>query len=137
MSLDPLTALLDVAKVALDKVLPDKMSEAEKESINSSFANQITKDTLTKNKDFRDFILDYEGRAKDVHPFIISLRSLIRPAFTCALCYWDFVYFSSSVSWEPEKIALLKSINLVVLFFWFGERAVSNSGILKLLTIKK
>ena len=81
--------------------------------------------------------MQYEGAVKDVPRVIVLLRSLIRPAFTILIGYCDFLFFTGeTTAWQPEAIALLKAVNVIILAFWFGERALKNSGIVELL-IKK
>lgn len=135
MAIDPITSLLEIGKTVLDKVLPDKMSEAEKANIKNAFEGQMAQQALVADKNFRDFILQYEGAAKDIPRVLVIFRSVIRPLFTVAVGYWDWLFFAgSTVAWDVEKVALLKAINLVVLFFWFGERAVTNSGVIAAMT---
>ena len=134
MSFDPLTAIFDIGKTVLNKILPDKMSDAEKAQVEADFEAEASKAMLTQNKDFRDFVLEYEGRAKDIPRGLVWIRSAIRPAFTILIGYMDYLYFMSTAgAWEPEKVGLLKAVNLIVLFFWFGERAVNRSGVLNVL----
>ena len=89
-------------------------------------------ETTKQDGIFREFILQYEGAAKDVPKIVVLLRSLIRPLFTCAVGYFDFIFFTgNTTTWAPEAIGLLKAVNIIVLVFWFGERAVTNSGIIE------
>ena len=94
---------------------------------------------MQDRKNQQQFILEYEGAAKDykdipfIGPIILLFRGLIRPMFTVAVGYWDWIYFTTALVWAPEKVKLLTAINLLVLVFWFGERAVKNSGIVQLL----
>lgn len=137
MALDPLTAVFEVGKTVLERVLPQKMNEEERATIANNFTVEMFKIAATQDSDFRKFILQYEGEAKDLHPLVNAFRSLIRPLFTIAVAYWDWLYFTTTASsMDPERLALLKTINLIVLFFWFGERAVTNSGILDVLRKK-
>lgn len=134
MAFDPLTAIFDIGKTVLNKILPDKMSEAEKAGVEAAFQSEASKVMLTQDKGFRDFVLDYEGRAKDIPKGLIWIRSAIRPAFTILIGYMDYMYFMAAQgTWEPDKVGLLKAVNLIILFFWFGERAVQRSGVLQIL----
>ncbi len=67
---------------------------------------------------------------------IVIFRALIRPVFICGVGWWDFMYFTAAQPWTPEQAALLKAINLIVLIFWFGERAMVRTGFLDMLKIK-
>jgi len=137
MAIDPLTAILDIGGKVLDKVLPDKMSEAERTQIHNAYTMAMLAETRKSDSAFRRFVLDYEGRAKDIPKLITIIRSLIRPAFTILVGYLDWVYFTSGATWTIEQTSLLKTINIIVLVFWFGERAVQNSGVMDLLKKKK
>ena len=129
MGFDPLTALVEMGKTALNKAFPDKISEEEKASISNNFELEMTKAVVTQSKDFTDFAVAYEGAAKDMPKIILYFRSLIRPVFTILIGVIDVVFFASDVVWDPNKVDLLMAINLVILIFWFGERAVMNSGV--------
>ena len=134
MAFDPLTAIFDIGKTVLNKILPDKMSEAEKAGVEAAFQAEASKMMLTQDKNFRDFVLEYEGKAKDIPKGLIWIRSAIRPAFTILIGYLDYMYFMAAAgAWEPDKVGLLKAVNLIILFFWFGERAVQRSGVLQML----
>lgn len=123
MGLDPISTAIDAAMAVIKRIFPEKMSEEKEAEVKGSL-----------EQTFRTFVIEYEGAAKDLPKPILYLRSLIRPVFTCMIGYIDYMYFSAVAgSWAPEKIALLKAINMIVLFFWFGERAVTNSGIIGLL----
>ena len=91
MSFDPLTAIFDIGKTVLNKILPDKMSDAEKAQVEAAFQAEASKAMLTQNKDFRDFVLEYEGRAKDIPRGLVWIRSAIRPAFTILIGYMDYL----------------------------------------------
>ena len=77
-------------------------------------------------------IAEYEGTAKDlkalpiVGPIMIFLRGLQRPAWGIAAMWMDYQWFAvwSDLS-EQQELALVM-INLLVLGFLFGERAIKN-----------
>jgi len=138
MSLDPITAGIDLIKMFGNKFLADKMSEEEKAQLEMQATMFVTQEARKADSSFRDFIGAYEGAAKDVPRLIVIFRSLIRPAFTILVGYLDWIYFTGAASgWTDEQGALLKAINIIVLMFWFGERAVKNSGVIDLLIKKK
>lgn len=123
MGLDPISTGIDAVMAVVRRIWPEPMSKEKEAEVQESLEGT-----------FRKFVVEYEGAAKDIPKPILYLRSLIRPVFTCMIGYIDFLYFSvTTTAWGPEKIALLKAINMIVLFFWFGERAVTNSGIIGLL----
>lgn len=128
--------IADTVDTALDKFLPDKMSETDKETLSAKMKQFVIENGLKENGLFREFVLAYEGKAEDLPKGLLWLRSSIRPLFTVAVGYWDWLYFSSVTPWPVEKVAVLKAINLIVLIFWFGDRAIQRSGILDILKAK-
>lgn len=129
-------SIADTIKTGLDKFLPDKMSEAEKATLGNQMQQFIIDQGIRADGAFREFVLDYEGKASDLPKGLLWLRSSIRPLFTVAVAYWDWLYFSDAVVWPVEKVSMLKAINLIVLIFWFGDRAIQRSGILDILKAK-
>ena len=76
---------------------------------------------------------DLEGTAADLKtiPFVgalvIFLRGAFRPLFSYVTAYMDYIYFVTDTSdWSEQKQTLLIAINLLVLVFFFGERALKN-----------
>jgi len=138
MAVDPITAIVEAGKTVLNKVFRDKASEAEITQIQQNFELEILRESTKENTSFREFILAYEGAAKDSPKLIQYFRSLIRPVFTCLVGYLDWLFFTTvTATWGDEKVALLKAVNIIVLLFWFGERAVKNSGVIDILKTKK
>lgn len=137
MSFDPVSAVMDLVKTGLDKFVRDKMSEKDKEELTQSMQMFVAKEARDEASEFRKFVVEYEGEARDVPKIIVIIRSLIRPAFTILVGYLDFLFFTGeTTTWHPEAIALLKAVNILVLTFWFGERALKNSGIIELLMLR-
>jgi len=138
MAFDPVTAVTDLIKIGLQKFVPDQMGEADRATLESNMEMFVAKEARTESSVFRDFVVAYEGAAKDVPRVIVIVRSMIRPAFTILVGYLDYLFFTgATTTWAPEAIAMLKSINIIVLAFWFGERALKNSGLVGLLAGKK
>ncbi len=135
--LNPLKLVADLVKTGLDKFVGDKMNEVDKKQLEADMIQFVSTQAFQQNSDFRRFIVEYEGAAKDVPKLIVYFRSLIRPVFTCLVGYLDFLYFTSATM-TGDQADLLKAVNIIVLTFWFGERAITNSGIIdKLLSRKK
>lgn len=74
-----------------------------------------------------------EGTASDlkaipyVGALVVFARGMFRPMFSYATLYWDWVFFTTDTSgWSEQQKTLLLTINLIVLVFFFGERAVKN-----------
>lgn len=140
---DPISTISDLVKTGLNKFVRDKMSEKDAAELEQNMEMFLLKEAREENSAFREFVVQYEGAAKDyinvpiVGPLILVLRGMIRPVFTWAVGYWDYLYFTGTTSdWADEKIALLKAINIIVLMFWFGERAIKNTGLMDLLLKK-
>jgi hypothetical protein len=137
MALDPLTAVIGLIQTGIDKFLPDKMSEKEREEFKKDLALHAATEARRATSDFRRFVVDYEGAAADVPRVIIILRALIRPLFTVLVGYMDWRYFAGNpAEWTPDAVSLLKAINIIVLGFWFGERALQRSGLIDLLKVR-
>ena len=82
---------------------------------------------------FNKRTVDLEGTASDLKtiPFVgalvIFLRGAFRPLFSYMTAYMDYIYFVTDTSdWSEQKQTLLIAINLLVLVFFFGERALKN-----------
>ena len=135
-AMDPITGVINLGKTFLDKFVADK---DQKEKLEHDFELFAMQEATKQDGIFRDFVIQYEGTAKDVPWIVFTLRSMIRPCFTILVGYFDYIFFTGgTTTWNPEAITLLKAINVIVLVFWFGERAVANSGIIdKLIGRKK
>jgi len=132
MSFDPLSAITGLVQTGLDKFLPDKMSEADRAKVGADMQQYIIQTGLQEDQDLRNFILQYEGKAEDVPAFITVIRSLIRPLITIIVTVafvWGWLH---PASFTPGQMEVLNPALLLCLFFWFGEKAVSKSGILEI-----
>ena len=118
------TAIVDGVK----SYFPPSMSEAEKaelsmrinESANKQ-ANEAARIVNEERAEFNQRIKDMEG------PIVIFLRGCQRPVWGYATLYMDFMVFSDKWSTLTEtQESALWVINLLVLGFLFGERAIKN-----------
>lgn len=81
---------------------------------------------------FNERTIAMEGTAKDlqvipyVGALVIFLRGAFRPLFAYMTGYLDWVYLTQGMSWTERQETLLLAINLLVLVFFFGERAMKN-----------
>jgi len=82
---------------------------------------------------FNERTIALEGTARDLQsiPFIGSIvifaRGMFRPAFSYMTAYIDWIYFSTDTTgWSEQQQTLLLAMNLLVLVFFFGERAMKN-----------
>lgn len=132
----------DFVKNALDfvnKRWPPDMSEQQKAQMQVVITNmlhnqqmQIAEAARQDEQLFNDRTIALEGTAKDLSaiPYlgapIIFLRGAFRPLFAYMVAYLDYEYFISGMNWTDRQETLLLSINLLVLVFFFGERAMKN-----------
>ena len=79
-----------------------------------------------------DRIATLEGTASDlravpvVGALVLFLRGLQRPMWGYAVMWGDFMWMSGQWTLGPEQHSAMWVINLLVLGFLFGERAVQN-----------
>lgn len=77
---------------------------------------------------FRQFVVSYEGAAKDVHISIQILRGTVRPVLTYFLA-GAFIYGFLTRNVDKDTMEMLWQLNLLSLGFWYGERALKNLGL--------
>lgn len=133
----------DAGGVILEKavdLLPDNMSEVEKQEFKIKFMETIHKQNveiieLAQNdtESFNERIRGLEGTASDLKGFgilgrfILFIRGLQRPIWGFGVIYCDFMIFSGSWKIETEKLeSAFWMINIIVLTFLFGERCIKN-----------
>ncbi len=125
---------------------PPSMSDKEKAELEMAIREAENKANLERLKlahqadaEFNQRIKDLEGTASDlkalpvVGPLMLFLRGCQRPAWGIGTLWIDFQVFSGAwdvnlktdQGWTPEGLALV-IVNLLVLGFLFGERAVAN-----------
>ena len=136
MAFDPLTAVFNLVNKGVDKFLPDKISEVEKTILKNEMTMFMMTESKKEGSAFNQFVLDYEGAAKDHGPFIKWLRGVIRPILTIIIFAAYIWGWSHPDAWTVEQMAMLNPAFLIVLAFWFGERAVKNTGIIDVLKRK-
>ena len=100
MALDPITGIINLIDKGLDKFVMDK---GQKEALSANMKVFAMQESTKQDGIFRDFVIKYEGAAKDVPRLIVYLRALIRPVFTIMLAYIDYIFFigSAGVIWSP------------------------------------
>lgn len=90
-------------------------------------------------------IAEHEGTASDLKaipffgPLMIFLRGLQRPVWGFATLYMDFLWFAEWTTLTGKQESALMIINVLVLGFLFGERAIKNVMplVIKLFEAKK
>ena len=119
-----LQALLPLLQPAIDKALDMIPDPKAKEKARQEMAKEVVKAEGT----FRDFVVQYEGAAKDVHVSIQILRGTVRPVLTYFLA-GAFIYGFLSRNVSDDAMEMLWQLNLLSLGFWYGERALKNLGL--------
>lgn len=134
------TPLGTLADRAIDRFLPEKLSEAEREELKREIAKDMREHELKllaigqqTEAEFNDRVKAMEGTAADLKTIpvlgslVIFLRGTQRPMWGFATLFFDWQWFTAS--WENmtdrQEVALLV-INILVLGFLFGERAMKN-----------
>jgi len=130
------SAIVDTVK----GYFPPSMSEQEKAElamrINDAANQQANKAAKLANEaqaEFNQRITEMEGTAKDlkaipfIGPIVLFLRGCQRPTWGYSTLYIDFMVFSGKWNELSEsQESAIWIINLLVLGFLFGERAIKN-----------
>lgn len=130
------SAIVDTVK----DYFPPSMSDKEKSELSMRIAeaankqaNEAAKLANEAEAEFNSRIKDLEGTAKDlksipiIGPVVIFLRGCQRPVWGYSTLYMDFMIFSGKWADITEmQESALWVINLLVLGFLFGERAIKN-----------
>jgi len=130
---DVISSGIGLIRDGLKRLWPEPMSKEKEAEV----------DALVESG-FRNFVIQYEGSMRDykdipiIGPIVLLFRGLIRPGFTCLVGYLDYIFITGTNFTQPQA-ELIKAMTLITLFFWFGERAVKNSGLLEAISnfIKK
>ena len=121
MAFDPITEGIGLLKDGIRRIFPERLSEEKERELDNVLSTS-----------FRKFVVEYEGSAKDyqnvpiIGPIVLLFRGLIRPAWTVGVLYWNWQFFGTIGDWPETKWKLLMINTILVLLFWFGERAVKN-----------
>lgn len=132
--------LVDSVIKTVEKYLPPDMSPAEKAAMElelqrMAFEKQKQADSMMADAERRvtERISLLEGTATDLRsipfigPIMLFMRGAQRPVWGFAVLYSDMMWFSGR--WgvmTTQQESALWVINLLVLGFVFGERAVAN-----------
>lgn len=101
----------------------------ELEQLKTQQASQLIMDA---ENNLTQRIATLEGSAQDlraipfVGPLVIFLRGLQRPVWGYMTLYIDVMWFSGKWKMEDQQESAMWIINLLVLGFLFGERAIQN-----------
>jgi len=118
---------------------PAKLSDADLAEIQAATEQREAERKETamewaanEQANFNQFTTDMEGTASDLKgvpilgPIIIFFRGMFRPIFSYFVMYLDFVWFVGTSDFNEQQSTAMIVINLIVLVFFFGERAVKN-----------
>jgi hypothetical protein len=134
------TPIGKVVDRAVDSIFPDKLSEGERLQLQMEIQKaehaqmlEVQKAAAEVEAEFNDRIKSMEGTAGDlkavpiVGPIVLFLRGLQRPTLGFATLWIDFQWFSSGFKdMSDRQEATMLTINILVLGFLFGERAIKN-----------
>lgn len=126
-------------KDLIKNYFPPDMSPHEKAELEiklSEIANKKTVEAqrlmIEAENSLTQRIVQLEGSAQDLRsipflgPIIIFLRGLQRITWGYATLFIDFMWFSGKWKLEDQQESAMWIINLLVLGFLFGERAIQN-----------
>ncbi len=120
------TGVAGLLKQVLPRVLTDKDKAAE---IEERLELELHRAAQDERSEFYSFILDFEGRAAEMPRSVQIIRALIRPLITVLVVFgylWGFLHPQDGFT--PDQMAMLHTWGLLILGFWFGERALKNLG---------
>jgi hypothetical protein len=130
------TGLIDKHLTGMD---PEKRAAIERDAVAASRAHEAHLVQLATEAQvaFNQRIADMEGTAKDlkglpiIGPLILGVRGMLRPIGILFTFWLDYKVFSGAWGTAPDGTPILTSevfwlINLLVLGFLFGERALIN-----------
>ncbi len=123
-------AILNLVGKIADKFFPDKDTKLK---FQHELALEIMREASRENSEFHNFFLQYEGSFDTLPKPMQLLRASVRPILTYASMgayIWGFLH---PETFTPQQMALLNNLLLLMLAFWFGERAVKNLGLIDLL----
>lgn len=117
--------VLDLAGNVFDRIFPDKEQAAKAKA---EFIRQSAELDLNQQQQFRDFVVDYEGKGADVHWSLQVLRGSVRPVLTYTLAGlygWGFLHPGE---FTQEQMQGLFQLNVLSMTFWYGERTLKKLG---------
>ena len=121
----------DVVSSILNKVASDKIPGEVKMRLELEMQRELRTALQNEEDNFRNFILEYEGSARDLPKSMQMLRTSVRPTITYFLV--GLFAYGMWGNWDVEQMGMIFKLNLLTCFFWFGEKAVKNAGVVELL----
>ena len=140
----PVPILTDFISKGIDSIVQWKVSsdkneitKTEFESMKEQWKHEMNKYVLDQvgrpDREFRDFVLNYEGSGDNVHPAVQFLSGAIRPFITIwvIIIITAFMFnggLAAEVSKNMEGIPpQLWTIFEYVIGFWFGGRVIQHA----------
>jgi hypothetical protein len=118
-----INTIVDLGKKVIPRFVPDKNAAQQMEH---ELKTALLEEAAKENSDFRKFMLAYEGAASEHGWFIKWLRGSVRPVLTYIFAGLFIASFLNYVPVSNLRFDMLYKILMIVLAFWFGERAVKN-----------
>jgi len=120
--LDAIGQVSNVVGGVMDRLWPTDGDKQKVETAKTQMKIAVQEALLKENSQFRSFMLDYEGKAKDLPVVIQILRASVRPLLTYLI-----IGTIAWLTWNGRPIPTqLHQLGLLCAGFWFGERAVNN-----------
>lgn len=132
-----LTAFFRWKEGEREMVLTKEKYDMMREELRGQLQLKLLEEWRKPDSEFREFMLEYEGKASDQTDFIKNLRSSVRPVIsywavliltlivTASLFGWvDAEAMQAAFGAIPEKMWW---IFIVIFGFWFGGRAVMQN----------
>tara|TARA_R110001583_G_scaffold550_4_gene4864 strand:+ start:772 stop:1251 length:480 start_codon:yes stop_codon:yes gene_type:complete len=118
---------------------PPDMSPGQKadlalktKQLEANIQQQMDDAAITAEEVLTSRIAQLEGTASDlkgipfIGPMVLFLRGLQRPLWGYATLFMDYMWFSEWTTLTSKQESALMAINILVLGFLFGERAIKN-----------
>lgn len=119
---------------------PEKLSERDRLEIEMIMTQQVREYEIQGERlaqqetvEFNQRIKDMEGTTADLKtvpyfgPFVIFLRGVQRPFWGFGVFVLDWIWLvKDTTQWSDKQEVALLIINILVLGFLFGERALKN-----------
>ena len=111
-----------IAKLAINvvsKLLPTKPKKIIQDLVNSVVVDD--KEIQEGLEAHRRFILEHEGRAEHLAPFVASVRALVRPIIALS---FTFVFLRHFWVFGTPPDTLITAATLGIVGWYFGERLI-------------